>query len=116
MVVFHDLGGSPASVDPITPRRQQHHAAPPRQTAAGRAPATQSATDDPVTRVNPPIPPADATDAELWLTGYELRNAHLPLAGTPECPACQTNWECAPYREGLEMMRTATERPPSTPF
>lgn len=65
--------------------------------------------------MNPPIPPSEATDAELWLAGYELRNAHLPTDGTRECPACLTNWECAAYRAGVEMMRAATDGPPSPP-
>ena len=63
-----------------------------------------------------PIPPPEAANVELWLAGYELRNAHLPLAGAPECPACRSNWECAPYRAGLEMMRAATDVPPSLAF
>jgi hypothetical protein len=63
--------------------------------------------------MNRPTPPPEATDAELWLAGYELRTAHLPVADAPECPVCHTNWECGPYREGLEMMRAATEGPPN---
>ncbi|GAA3394509.1 hypothetical protein [Cryptosporangium minutisporangium] len=59
-----------------------------------------------------PHPPADASDADLWLAGYELRSAHLPIDGSPECPICQTNWECAAYRTGVEMMRAATDVPP----
>ncbi|WP_035858721.1 hypothetical protein [Cryptosporangium arvum] len=60
-----------------------------------------------------PLPPSDAGDAELWLAGYELRAAHRPADGSAECPICHTNWECAAYRNGVEMMRSATEGPPS---
>ncbi|SHN44533.1 hypothetical protein [Cryptosporangium aurantiacum] len=59
-----------------------------------------------------PHPPTDASDAELWLAGYELRAAHLPLDGSSECPVCHTNWECTAYRTGVEMMRAATDGPP----
>jgi len=64
---------------------------------------------------NSPTPPFDAGDADLWLTGYELRMAHLPTDGSPECPICHTNWECAAYRNGVEMMRSATDGPPHSP-
>ena len=60
-----------------------------------------------------PIPPSDTGDAELWLAGYELRSAHLPIDGSAECPICHTNWECTAYRNGVEMMRAATDGPPS---